>query len=119
MKLLILKAGFGEGCDYTIGCNQTWKVEDFEGTIKEAEDHYTKLGIYSGDIEGTPEGYARIDTTAGQLEKLIILPYIDAVNVDMDKARQIHNSYWDKKLIEETENKEKAEYIRLKKKFEN
>jgi hypothetical protein len=32
MKYVILRKGFGEGCDYTIGCNMTWEIRDFDGT---------------------------------------------------------------------------------------
>lgn len=119
MKYLVLETGFGEGCDYTIGCNMRWDVVELDAcTIEEAHAYFTRCALYGGDGLATPLDYCKIEDMEGQIKTLIILPYVDAEEIDMDEARTAHNIIHDMVAHTEAENEERAEYKRLKDKFE-
>jgi hypothetical protein len=47
MKYLLAIRGTGEGCDYTIGCNQkilTIEAENLEDALVQAEEYYIQRG---------------------------------------------------------------------------
>lgn len=117
MKIIVLSKGFGDGCDYTIGCNKDWRIEDFDGTLEEASCFYKNQGLYNGDEDGKPDDYNRITEMEGQLEELIVLPYEGAIHINMDKARDEHNTYWDLREEHIKEENDRVEYERLSKKF--
>ena len=49
-QYLICETGYGDGCDYTIGCNQRWRIEDFDGNLEEATEYFTN-GLIINDEE--------------------------------------------------------------------
>jgi len=119
MKYIILEKGRGEGCDYTIGCNQRWEIVDHDGDVNLLVEKYTKMGIYGGDETGNPEDYNKIDDyyTGGLVVELIIISVDQLVNVDMKAAVDNHNRLHQKIVDNEQELKDKATYEKLKEKF--
>ena len=118
MKYLVLERGFGEGCDYTIGCAQRWRIVEFDGEIGAATNFFMRQALYGDDEDGKPEDYSRITGTDGQVQTLIVLPFDDAVCVDMGAARAKHNAYWDECDAVALLDREKVELARLKAKLE-
>jgi len=39
---LVAERGYGDGCDYTIGCNQRWEIQEFDGDLEAATKHFTR-----------------------------------------------------------------------------
>jgi len=51
MYYLALIEGRGEGCDYTIGCNVTWRFLDKANNFEEAEKEVKKIWINDDRIK--------------------------------------------------------------------
>lgn len=119
MKYVILTKGFGEGCDYTIGCNMSWKIKDYVGPIDTCIGLITKEALYCGDEDGTPENYSKITDMDGQIEelKIIVLATGEVLDIDMDKERERHNKYHDDMEKNKNELADRSTYERLKKKY--
>jgi hypothetical protein len=97
--------GTGEGCDYTIGCNQTWfkfNAPSFEEAEKKVEDEY----FYSDQFGSYP---SKIN--------LIEVDYEEELNV----AHMVHKLEEAKRLYreEETKKKELEELKRLQEKYKD
>lgn len=116
-KYAILRKGFGEGCDYTIGCNMSWELREFDEEFEEVVEILIKGALYGGDEDGSPEEYARIDDPV--IEELIIIPLNNTIVniIDLKDAVNKHNDIIDGIENKEIEDKEKLEYERLKSKF--
>lgn len=119
MKYVILKKGFGEGCDYTIGCNMAWDVVELVGPVKACVELTIRECLYGGDENGTPEEYDKITDMDGQVAvlKIISIETNEIFDIDMDKEREKHNKYHDEKEKNKSELAERSTYERLKKKY--
>lgn len=125
MKFLVLYTGYGQGCDYTIDCNKTWR-------FMEAENMQEAINTLMGD---NPEDWSdeefddfddckylwmRCGTENGNRYSKVEIFEISN-SFDLTPLCQIYRSVSDarevrakKKAVEE---KEREEYDRLKKKF--
>lgn len=113
-KFLAVIEGVGEGCDYTIGCNQTTNIVEAE----DATAAFTQILEYFGDTNfrewKSPESFKnepefRIDT--------ITLYDITATNpIKMNSCFLLSQEYllYKDKLLKDPEYQE---YVRLKQKF--
>lgn len=105
MKYLVLIEGKGYGCDYTIGCNKEWielnLSDDIEKAEEDAIDHILK---YYGDEE--------------RVESIKIVPYNFIIMADLQGY--LNEMKFKEEAAAQAINdaNEKAEYERLKKKFE-
>lgn len=97
--------GKGHGCDYTIGCNL--RVEQYD-----AKDVQEVVDIITEEIEESP------DYAEERIEQVTIIEAASETTLDIfDLTSNIR----EKQLAEEQlkkEDEERAEYERLKKKFE-
>lgn len=116
MKYVILHKGFGEGCDYTIGCNMRYDIIEFDGDIEELKHSYTMEALF-GDEDANPEDYNKIRDMSGQISELIIIPITEQIVINMHKARKDHSDFCDELENKEHNIKELAEYERLRTKF--
>ena len=118
MKYAILEKGFGEGCDYTIGCNMRWKIIEFDGDIEDLKHKCTMYSLFGGDANADPKDYSRIDDMSGQSSELIIIPITEEITIDLDRAREEHNDRRDEEARQKEEERDRKEFERLKEKFE-
>jgi hypothetical protein len=101
-KYIMLLKQSGEGCDYTIGCGMLWEVvetENIQEKIRETLEDFGADG--TGDVLFT---------------RMVFVPFDAAtvVDVDLDKIyRQIRDDK-DQQASKDNEEKERAEYERLK-----
>ena len=120
MRYAILKTGFGEGCDYTIGCNMSWNISEFEGVFDNLVKKTINECLYYGDEDGNKENYSKITDMDGQVKELVIIGIDNNSfrSIDMVKEIEKHNKWYDDEEVREKERVEKETYEKLKKKFE-
>lgn len=109
MTFLLIAWGSGDGCDYTIGCNQ--RVTELKAkTLEEAQLEVKK--IIMGD---QPEYFGDYKNEPHYLSKAQIVEVAETVNVEgiYDECRALAAAQKEKDAMPA----EKAEYARLKKKF--
>ncbi len=100
---VVLLKGEGYGCDYTIGCNKTWRFLKAE-TMEEARKEVEKI--------------AREYSEPG-IEKATILQVAEKEDGDVAGWRKKWKAAREKKAKEAKEAADRAQYEALKKKFEN
>ena len=112
MKYVMLITGYGQGCDYTIGCNLTWEegeAENWEEISRRAEQIAEDYGC--GEISSG--GYEE-----ERIEKIEILHVMDKRVWDLDgyKARKRAT---ERALEDQEKEKEEREMLaKLKEKYE-
>jgi hypothetical protein len=109
---VILIVGSGEGCDYTIGCNRRWIFR--QG--KSAKSVLNKYVQESRDDDGAVCSFYGNEIN---IEKMTIIEINDKMEVDCQEiAEQLRSEKINKENVV-LEEKEKAEYSRLKKKYDS
>lgn len=116
MKYAIIIIGEGEGCDYTIGCNQ--KLVELEATDLEAarvEAKEIMLGEYDPDENEFYEGYIHI-RGEDQIESAQLVSIVEDLDIDgwLNEALTIVNEHINNKC----EAEERALLKKLKEKYE-
>lgn len=102
MKFIVLLKGRGTGCDYTIGCNKTWRefdaqnLEEAKAKVKEIILEYSEPDIAEARLMA--HAYEDIDARA--------------VYQEQEEKRKRKKEEQDKK-------KRKKEYEKLKAEFDN
>jgi hypothetical protein len=81
MKYLIIKNQYGTGCDYTIGCGETYEFVDFDGDLESAIKYFSNPDREYG-------GFAVDGDFA--LEKVWIVPADNAISIDLESLRKEH-----------------------------
>lgn len=115
MRYLVCEKQVGIGCDYTIGCGMNYYIEEFDGPIEEAVKYFANKTAYP---EEDDEEYFTLDPKSdSNLVELFVFPADEIVYADLDGLRVSHKERMKKKKEEATVAKEKAEYLRLKRKF--
>jgi len=104
MKYLVLLEGVGEGCDYTIGCNKNWEEMDLSDDIKEAKTQAVKH---------VAEWYG-----SDRVESVQLVPVASIETVDLQGYLDEQERKERQEEAAKKEAAEKAEYERLKEKFE-
>ena len=121
---LVAERGYGEGCDYTIGCNQRWSIEEFDGNLEEATAHFTK------EITLTPEdeedwvrrGVVPKLSHEGATAEIVVVPMeFGYSEPDLDAMRAASLVHIKAKLAEkqkaDAEKKDLEDFNRLQAKF--
>lgn len=109
-RYIAILTGKGEGCDYTIGCNRT-TIEVTGETIEEAEQNLVQHieREYSG-FSGLKESYSDFD--------ILLVEVAQSKEIDMQAYVAKEELAWQQKKQREKEQQERAEYERLKARFE-
>ena len=125
-QYLVCERGYGgdhNGCDYTIGCNQRWRIEGFDGNLEEATAHFTKEATTNEEEDYYIEhGELPVFSEDHGVSKMIIVPleygfsdpnleamraaYLAGIQAKIDAEKKI-----------ESEAHDRAEFERLQKKF--
>jgi len=115
MRYIALLIGRGEGCDYTIGCNQTWitlKADTMQKAIEECK-------VYDDDEDGRT--IVDYHTRENELELATIIEVSDEVDF-----LKIHDKLEEEREAQEAEEEEKLNkeerrelYEDLREEFEN
>ena len=71
MKFVALLTGFGDGCDYTIDCNKSFKIFEAENQA-EAVEKCKEIYEYYGGSYGEPK-----------IEKIDLLTFVDHIIVPL------------------------------------
>ena len=118
MKYLVCQKGFGTGCDYTIGCNMTWSITDFAGSIEELAEECTRLALY-GDEHAKPEEYDLRSDDNCQVEQLVIVPFTESAVVrEMTEYMARHNIQVRERQLQKAKDERRKQYDKLKAEFE-
>jgi len=104
-QYVALFTGNGEGCDYTIGCNKTWKMIT-ASSKKEAEAKAIDVYWEHGGEAGEP-GVASIE----------LLEISSSIKIDVDTIEKEHRKTLNQIIESQTEKKEREELVRLQKKY--
>ena len=127
MKFMLIQRQRGEGCGYMIGCGMKYEIIDLEGVT-----NLDAAVVAISDILAYPDGMDEEDwedvcfALEGQfdLAEAWIFPLEDGREIDLDGVRDMHEDWkkdMQRKMDEENDKKneahERAEYKRLKKKF--
>lgn len=96
--------GPGEGCDYTIGCNNTWKVMRAENEDQVRDQILEEYGEFNGSPDPDIEEIIVYETTPGSN---IVYSNLAQRSINLHKAWQEDSE----------EMKERREYERLKQKY--
>ena len=106
MTYYLMMKGSGEGCDYTIGCNQRYErllSEDFNLAIRDAVEILDGLGAFDADPECVPV-------------EAVIVQHVYDINIDAERYERANKAA---EIAERDANaSERAEYERLKAKFD-
>lgn len=121
-QYLICETGYGDGCDYTIGCNQRWRIEDFDGNLEEATKYFTnKLIINEEEDYYIEKGILPKFSTEGSVAEMLVVPLdkYDMPNLDGLRAeyvKDISNKIDKNNKIKQDE-ADRVEFERLSRKF--
>lgn len=125
MKYLVLYTGYGQGCDYTIDCNKTWsfiEAESMQDAIKELMGDNPEDWT-DNEFDTFDYGYAewlrcgtKDERSYSKIEIFEISNSFDLTPIcyEYRSALKAREDVAKKKRSEE---KERKEYERLKKKF--
>lgn len=113
MKYLILEKGEGYGCDYTIGCNQRWKVVESDLPYEEFKNRCVKYALFGGDADANWEDYSEISDEQSVVE-LHILQISDISTVDLDEEKDYYRKLFNERLQEILREEKIREYHKLK-----
>lgn len=106
----------GDEKDHLIGCDKMQAgIVEFDGTLEEATEHYTRKVLYGGDENGTPEQYNRI--RRHEYSRVIVVPTEGMREGDFAIAIMRHNDWHDREDARKKEEAERAELARLKAKY--
>ena len=109
MKFLVIKKMNGEGCDYTIGCGMTYDWIEADNT-----EHAEELVVYP---DGRDE-WSSVDPDKDMcLTEILIVPASDVHKVNVAEWSAKVKQANDKEASNRLDEKERAEYERLSKKF--
>ena len=128
-EYVALVEGCGEGCDYTIGCNQTWEfleAEDMEDAKRSLlsdnveyecdEDEDDDDGCCFGDEDNIIYRYSLENCPP---ERITIIEIANSEDLDIDGFIKEKKKQKKNKLSEEKKSKELKLLEELKKKYEN
>jgi hypothetical protein len=110
IKFLVLLEGYGQGCDYTIDCNKKWiwiEAESREQAIKKVVEDWYGVAYHVRDYE------------SHSIKDIQMIPVSEVIDLgsyclqEQDRKNKIELD----KATKEREQKERAEYERLQKKF--
>ena len=104
--------------EYTIA-GERWLcgVADFPGTTQMAATRFARMIFYGGDGDGEPRNYVRAPSGAEVLD-VLVLPLKGAIPGDIAKIRADHIAWHDADEEKRSEADERAEYERLRVKFQ-
>lgn len=111
MRYYLFLVGKGEGCDYTIGCNKTWKMIDAESEDIALDKAVKIINDYDGDIER----YIMIQSEGSLTEKVKDKIAENRRLEEEAEAREIQAE--EERERQEAEERDRAEFERLKAKF--
>lgn len=111
MKFVVHLKGSGQGCDYTIGCNQ--KTIELPATIKTLGDAYKYV---VGDPDDEDSGLIN-DYGKDSIKTAIIYCVVDEAEIDIDELIRKQEIVAIAKKAEMQQLHDEAEFNRLKEKL--
>lgn len=105
-KFLALITGTGEGCDYTIGCNKTWKVKEAENKEAFIKDILNDFGMLSFDKTSYPDIL---------IEKLEVIE-VETIEV-IEGIPEWYDQQWNLAKEQKKEDEERKLFEELKAKY--
>lgn len=111
---MIVKEGQGEGCDYTIGCNVNYCIEEFDGDIHAAKKHFLYEQAYP---DGEDEYFTLAKDYDGVLNTMYVIPFDERFEVDFQDIRLEYKAKQQQRARKKIEREDLKELERLKKKY--
>lgn len=109
-RYIAILTGKGEGCDYTIGCNRT-SIKINGDTIEEAERNLVQhIGREYSGFSGLRDQYSDFD--------ILLVEVAQSKVIDFQAYAAQEDFAWQQEKQRERERQERADYERLKAKFE-
>jgi len=104
-KYIVIMKGFGEGCDYTIGCNMSYEVMESDKSLAD----------FANEMAGTVTDPSEYSDPG--VKKLIVVPYDAAIIPDLGPFRKQHQDAREAEKAREQEVKDRKKLEELKKKY--
>ncbi len=111
MKYLILEKGFGEGCDYSIGCNQRWKLVESDLPFEQFKHQTIKYALFGGD---TCADLSQYTGCSDEIDKLVIVELPSFYEVDLDRERSNYKEIFQAAELQAALEHKRKVYERLK-----
>lgn len=117
-KFVVKVTGYGEGCDYTIGCNtHTFELPEHITTMQEAVAYVTNTVLTP---ESEDEDNVVVSTprySPDDIEAVVIYQVTQTEALDMKAVYQSYREKCKRKAEEAAREKDEREYQRLKAKL--
>lgn len=112
-KYLMLLIGYGEGCDYTIGCNMNYEEFEAQNNEEAIKKMYERCEDYGASYDF--ENY-NVTFDGISIEKVILYEINNKQEILIkEPIEKAYKEYKDK----ENKDEEYKEYLKLKDKYEN
>ena len=113
MQYLILEKGNGHGCDYTIGCNQRWKVVESDLPYEQFKYRCIKYALFGGDADANWEDYCGL-CDENQVAELHIIELPTLLTVDLEAAREYFNNIYSEETKQALKEDKLKQFYKLK-----
>lgn len=79
--------------DYRCQVNETRRAAlvSYDGDVKSATEHYTRMLLHHGDPDGTPEEYGVYEESPDDVIQVLVFPLVAATVGCIGDARTLHN----------------------------
>jgi hypothetical protein len=114
-KFLVVEKGFGEGCDYTIGCNMNYEIVEADSIEALVQD--TINGALFEDGDGREQMLKDLCFCENELKECIIVPMTEAVYVKLRDIEREHNNQVRKRKAQKAIEDEKEQLKKLQAKY--
>ena len=116
-KYLVVEEGEGEGCDYSIGCNQRWNVIDSHLPLEEFKKKAIAFAIFGGDANGNLETHGMSDENIVSDLRIVQLDNTTLHFVDMYEEREKLELESTNRIEEENKELRRRQYEKLRSEF--
>ncbi len=116
MKYLVLEKGEGQGCDYTIGCNQRWKIIESDLPYEQFRNRCVKYAVFGGDANANPKDYTGV-CTDNKIVELHIIELPTLLTTDMEYAYSFYESIINEGKVGDEQQRKRELYRKLKAEF--